>query len=60
MISYKKNLKNLKEEDRNLDPTFGSRYFSEKIPQYSLNEKGMPSKAAYELIHDELFLYLNF
>ena len=56
MISYKKNLKNLKEEDRNLDPTFGSRYFSEKIPQYSLNEKGMPSKAAYELIHDELSL----
>ena len=56
MISYKKNLKNLKEEDRNLDPTFGSRYVSEKIPQYSLNEKGMPSKAAYELIHDELSL----
>lgn len=56
MISYKKNLKNLKEEDRNLNPTFGSRYFSEKIPQYSLNEKGMPSKAAYELIHDELSL----
>lgn len=56
MLSHKKNLKKLNEEDKSLDSTFGSRYFDENIPSFKLSEKGMPAKAAYQLIHDELSL----
>ena len=56
MISYKKDLDKIEEEDKNLDLTFGSRYFKENIPKYSLNENGMPAKSVYQLIHDELSL----
>ncbi len=56
MISYKKDLDKIEDEDKNLDLTFGSRYFKENIPKYSLNENGMPAKSVYQLIHDELSL----
>lgn len=36
MISYKKDLDKIEDEDKNLDLTFGSRYFKENIPKYSL------------------------
>jgi glutamate decarboxylase len=35
-------------------PTMGSRYMDEPIPRFSLPEKGMEPRAAYQLIHDVL------
>ncbi|KZX09988.1 glutamate decarboxylase [Methanobrevibacter filiformis] len=35
---------------------YGSRYFSQSVPKFEIPEKGMPSQAAYRLIHDEMNL----
>lgn len=56
MLSNKKNLNELNEDELNLSTTFGTRYFSENIPLYELSDEGMPARAAYQLIHDELNL----
>ncbi len=34
--------------------TYSSRYFSEPVPKFLFPEEGMPSNAAYQLVHDEL------
>jgi len=43
-------------EHSNTTTAYGSRYFDKSIPKYELPEEGMPSQAAYQLIHDELNL----
>ncbi|MCI5051814.1 MAG: glutamate decarboxylase [Simkaniaceae bacterium] len=43
-------------DDNEILPTFGSRYTNEPIPKYELPTNGMPSKVAYQMIHDELQL----
>ena len=42
--------------DDELAPTYGSRYVSEPIPKYRLPDGEMPSRLAYQIIHDELAL----
>lgn len=55
MLSNKVNLKEMKKSGKNTS-IYGSRYVDEPIPKYKILEEGMPSKAAYQLIHDELNL----
>jgi glutamate decarboxylase len=43
-------------EHSNTTTAYGSRYFKKSIPKYEMPEEGMPSQAAYQLIHDELNL----
>jgi glutamate decarboxylase len=56
MLSKKKNLKKMRKSEKEVSSTFGSRYFSESIPKYEMSEEGMPTRAAYQLIHEELNL----
>ena len=35
---------------------YGSRYFAKGIPKYVMPDEGMPARAAYQLIHDEMNL----
>ena len=59
MLSKKHDLrkmnKNEKEHTTNTT-TYGSRYFCESVPRYEMPEEGMPARAAYQIIHDELNL----
>ena len=36
--------------------TYGTRFFARGVPKYEMPEEGMPARAAYQLIHDELDL----
>ncbi len=36
--------------------TYSTRYFTEDVPRHALPEDGMPPRAAYQLVHDELYL----
>lgn len=59
MLSDKKDVKKLNKSEREHNATttaYGSRYFNQSIPKYELPREGMPAKAAYQLIHDELNL----
>ncbi|BDZ72184.1 glutamate decarboxylase [Methanobacterium petrolearium] len=56
MLSEKRDLGKMKKSEREYTTTYGSRYFSESIPKYEIPEEGMPAKAAYQLINEELNL----
>jgi glutamate decarboxylase len=59
MLSEKVDLDKFKKtetEHSNTTTAYGSRYFEKSIPKYEMPEEGMPSQAAYQLIHDELNL----
>ncbi|EKF85877.1 glutamate decarboxylase [Methanobacterium formicicum] len=56
MLSEKLDLGKIKKSERENTSTYGSRYFSESIPKYEMPEDGMPAKAAYQLIDEELNL----
>lgn len=59
MISRKHDLSKMNKEEKEHTAnttTYGSRYFSESVPKYEMPEEGMPSRAAYQIIHDELNL----
>ena len=53
MLSKKINKEELERENIE-ESTYGSRYFGNSIPKYELRRQGMPTPAAYQLIHDEL------
>ena len=36
--------------------TYSTRYFTEDVPRHQLPDDGMPPRAAYQLVHDELYL----
>lgn len=55
MLSNKIDVNEMKKRGKNTS-IYGSRYVSEPIPKYKIPNEGMPSKAAYQLIHDELNL----
>jgi glutamate decarboxylase len=55
MLSNKKNLDEMKEENEETT-IYGSRYFAKGIPKYVMPDDGMPARAAYQLIHDEMNL----
>jgi len=56
MLSNKKNLDEMDESEREHTTTYGSRYFTNSVPKYEMPEQGMPARAAYQIIHDELNL----
>jgi glutamate decarboxylase len=56
MLSNKKNLDEMEKSEREHTTTYGSRYFAKSVPKYEMPEEGMPARAAYQLIHDELNL----
>lgn len=56
LLSEKKNLDELKESERQYTTTYGSRYFTKSVPKYEMPDEGMPARAAYQTIHDELNL----
>lgn len=59
MLSEKVDLDKLKKsesEQSNSTTPYGSRFFEKSIPKYEMPLDGMPSEAAYQLIHDELNL----
>jgi glutamate decarboxylase len=56
MLSRKKNLSQLSQNEQVHAPTYGSRYTTEPIPKYEMPEQGIPAKVVYQLIHDELRL----
>jgi len=45
----------MKEENKETT-IYGSRYFAKGIPKYVMPDEGMPARAAYQLIHDEMNL----
>ncbi len=59
MLSKKHDLKRMdkaEKEHRTDTSTYGSRYFCESVPKFKMPEEGMPARAAYQIIHDELNL----
>ncbi|PAV06191.1 pyridoxal-dependent decarboxylase [Methanobacterium bryantii] len=56
MLSNKKNLGEMSKLEREHTTTYGSRYFRKSVPKYSMPDRGMPARAAYQIIHDELNL----
>ena len=56
MLSNKKNLGEMEKSEREHTTTYGSRYFAKSVPKYEMPEEGMPARAAYQIIHDELNL----
>jgi len=56
MLSKKVDLDKM-DKSRQVQPsTYGTRYFTRDVPRYEIPEEGMPARAAYQLIHDELNL----
>ena len=56
MLSKKVDLSTKKALETDHTTTYGRRYFGESVPKYVMPEEGMPARAAYQLIHDELNL----
>jgi glutamate decarboxylase len=56
MLSNKKNLDKMEKSEMEYTTTYGSRYFAKSVPKYEMPEEGMPARAAYQIIHDELNL----
>ncbi len=56
MLSEKHDLSKMKKSEKEHTTTYGSRYFSKSIPKYEMPIEGMPARAAYRLIADELNL----
>ncbi len=56
MLHKKKNLNEIKESDKWLSPTYGSRALKEPVPKYQIPLKDMAPCDAYEIVHDELML----
>ncbi|HEX7468408.1 MAG TPA: glutamate decarboxylase, partial [Methanobacterium sp.] len=56
MLSDKKDLNKMKKSEREHTTTYGSRYFTKSVPKYEMPDEGMPARAAYQIIHDELNL----
>jgi len=44
------------EEGTLRNTTYGSRYFTDEVPEHAIPDGSMPARAAYQLIHDELNL----
>ena len=56
MLSKKVDLSTKKKSETDHTTTYGRRYFDESVPKYVMPDEGMPARAAYQLIHDELNL----
>ena len=56
MLSEKKKLKKMNKEEIRETTTYGSRYLAKSVPKYEMPEDGMPARAAYQIVHDEMKL----
>ncbi|MBT3581384.1 glutamate decarboxylase [bacterium] len=56
MVAKKKNLKELKKEDKYIAPTYGARELNSDIPKYEFPEHEIAPRLAYNIVHDELML----
>lgn len=56
MLSKKVELEQLSDSEKGHSSTYATRYFREPVPKFEVPEAGMPSDAAYQLIHDEMNL----
>ncbi len=56
MLSDKKDIEKMNKTEREHTTTYGSRYFAKSVPKYEMPQEGMPARAAYQIIHDELNL----
>ncbi len=56
MLSKKVDLSKKKRLRTDHTTAYGQRYFCEPVPKYFMPKEGMPARAAYQLIHDELNL----
>jgi len=56
MIQKKNNLKKMPKGEQYIASTYSSRYFDTSVPKYVMPTDPMPSRAAYQIIHDELNL----
>ena len=59
MLSKKHDLRKMSESEKEHTvntTTYGSRYFCESVPKFEMPDEGMPARAAYQIIHDELNL----
>lgn len=56
MLSKKVDLEKMDKGQKVQSSTYGTRYFASGVPKYEIPEEGMPARAAYQLIHDELNL----
>ena len=56
MLSKKKKLKKMNKEEIRETTTYGSRYLAKSVPKYEMPEDGMPARAAYQIVHDEMKL----
>jgi glutamate decarboxylase len=56
MLARKLKTSELDEENSELAPMYGTRELREAVPRYQLPQHGMPSRSAYQIIHDELNL----
>ncbi len=56
MISKKIETERLDQSHMDHAATYSTRYFKESVPRFKIPETGMPARAAYQLVHDELHL----
>ncbi len=56
MVSRKVKTHELRDRDRVLAPTYGSRELTAPVPKYEIPEREMSPRTAYNIIHDELML----
>jgi len=59
MLTGKLKNEQIKDSEKGHASTYSGRYFRESVPKYEIPENGMPSNAAYQLIHDELSIDAN-
>jgi len=56
MLSKQVKLKEIRDSEKVLTPTYASRELNETVPKYEIPENEMLPKTAYNLVHDELML----
>ena len=56
MLSRQVKLKDLRDSERVLTPTYAARALTQEVPKYQMPEDEMLPRTAYNLVHDELML----
>ncbi len=51
-----KNLRNMSDNMKTNSSTYGKRWVTHDVPRYTIPEKSMDARAAYQIIHDEMNL----
>jgi len=56
MLSKKVSLESITPSDQYHDLSHSGRFLTKSVPKYQLPDESLPSKTAYQLVHDELML----